>query len=207
MTPINLTPEKTLLGFLVRHGELNRANIWDSWGNYRLSDEGIQSVEKAAQWLSFNKIGRVISSDVPRAVETAQIIVNACNVACPFDHTDPNLRPWMVAGFTGKTKTPELVEKFKYYLEHPDIPIPDGESLDQLDLRVQVISQYLCSPYDGLPTVLAIHNSVIKAFMGLDDVKEVCDPGGVVCVYMTEKGEFEFDIVLGAIADPTLGVS
>ena len=200
---LNLDPSRELVGYLVRHGELTiGSNKWDGWGNYTLSAEGQESADKAGQWLSFEKIGRVISSDIPRAVETAQAIMNACDVACPFLACDPNLRPRMVADFTGKEKTPERVAEFKKYIENPDLVIPGGESGTQLNQRVQVIYQYLATPYDAKPTVLAIHNSVIKSLLNIDEVGEIVDPGGIIAAYMNEKGCIEFEVVLGA-AKPT----
>ena len=53
MSTLNLDPSRVLIGFLVRHGELNDMSIWDSWGSYDLSEEGRQQAEKAAQYLSF----------------------------------------------------------------------------------------------------------------------------------------------------------
>lgn len=35
--------------------------------------------------------------------------------------------------------------------------------------------------------------------MGLDDVKEAVEPGGIIAVYMDEKGEMDFEVVLGAV--------
>lgn len=194
MFPVNLDPSRTLIGWLIRHGELKNMDIWDGWGNYTLSAAGRESAEKAAQYLSFEKIGRVVSSDVPRTIETAQCIMNNCDVACPYLACEPNIRPWMVGIFTGQEKTRERKDAFKFYVKNPSIPIPEGESRDQLEERIQVIGQYLASPYMGLPTAIATHNSVLKLLMG----EEVgVDPGGVVAVYMKEHGELEFEVVLG----------
>lgn len=204
---LNLNPNHELIGYLVRHGELKNMQIWDSWGDYDLSEEGRQSAEKAAQWLSFEKIGRVISSDLPRTIQTAEIIMTACDVACPMLSCDPNLRPWMVGDeFTGKEKTPERVASFKKYIVDPTLVIPGGESRNQLNLRIQVIWQYLATPYDAKPSIIAIHNSVIKSLMGLDDIADAVAPGGVIAVYMDEKGEISFEVVLGAVT-PEIGVS
>jgi broad specificity phosphatase PhoE len=166
----NLDPRREKIGYLVRHGALDQPNSWDGWGDFSLSEEGCMQAEKAAQYLSFEKIGRLISSDVPRTVQTAEIIMNECNVCCPQLGSDPNLRAWMVAGFTGKEKTPENLAKFKYYVDHPSVPIPEGESLNQFADRIQVLSQYLSCPVDGYPSVFVIHNSVIKQFMGVGEV-------------------------------------
>jgi len=202
----NLNPNRVLVGYMVRHGELQSMNSWDGWGAYGLSETGLMSAEKAAQYLSFEKIGRVICSDLARTTQTGEIILNECCVCCPQLGTDPNLRAWMVAGFTGQEKTPENIAKFKYYVDNPTVPIPGGESLQQFEQRIQVLAQYMACPIDGYPSVFAIHNSVIKHFMGIGEVAEAVAPGGIVACYLTDKGEFEFEVVLGAV-EPEIGIS
>lgn len=195
----NVDPSHTRIGYMVRHGELVNMHIWDGWGNFQLSAEGHQQAQKAADWLSFERIGRVISSDIPRTMQTAQYLMDSGAVVCPFMGTDPNLRPWMVADYTGKEKTPERIATFMKYIEDPKLVIPGGESREQLHDRVQVIFQYLATPYNALPTVFYIHNSVIKSIMGLDDIADAVAPGGIIAVDMDEKGEISFSVVLGAV--------
>lgn len=174
-------------------------SIWDGWGSFDLSEEGRQQAEAAARWLSFERIGRVVSSDLPRAVHTAEYLMDTGAVQCPWLSTDPSLRPRMVGNFTGKEKTPERLAEFKKYIDNPDLQIPDGESENQLHLRIQPIYQYLATPYKCLPTAIFIHNSVIKSIMKLGNVREACSPGGIVAVYMNEQGEFSFQVVLGHV--------
>jgi|ERR1700676_3524525 len=196
---ITMDPSRQLIGYLVRHGELPNMNVWDSWASYDLSEEGKQSAEKAAQYLSFERIGRVISSDLPRSMSTAQYLMDTGCVSCPFLACDTNLRPWLLPEFQGKEKTPERLAQFMKYIENPDLVVPDAESHNQLVARVQVAFQYLCTPYNALPTAIFIHNSVIKALMGIPNVKEACSPGGIVAVFLDEKGAFSFEVVLGKI--------
>ena len=173
-------------------------SIWDGWGDYRLSERGLQQAEAAARWLSFERLGRVVSSDVPRTIQTAQCLMNMGNVECPMMYCEPNLRPWNVSTeFTGKEKTPEMIARFKPYLDDLTKVIEGGESGQQLCQRVQVIWQYICAPYKGLPTACFIHNSVIKALMGLLTIRDAVDPGGIIGVYMDEKGEIDFQVLLG----------
>ena len=147
--PINLTPFRELIGYIIRHGELCNMRIFDGWGNFDLSEEGKQQAEKAAQWLSFERIGRVVSSDLPRAMHTAEYLMDSGCVECPYLSTEPNIRPRKVGDFTGKEKTPARVAEFQKYIDNPNLVIPDGESGDQLHDRVQTIFQYLCAPYKG----------------------------------------------------------
>ena len=146
--------------------------VWDSWGDLDLSEEGCEQARRTAQWLSFERIGRIVSSDVPRTMHTAQYLMDTGAVLCPYMACDSNLRPWYVSDYTGKEKTPERIASFKKYIDDPDLVIPGGESRNQLHERVQVIWQYMQAPYKGLPTACFIHNSVIKSLMGLDDIKD-----------------------------------
>ena len=203
---LNPDPSRALIGYLVRHGELNIDNKWDGWGNFVLSDEGRQSAEKAAQWLSYQKVGRLVTSDLPRTVQTADILMNEIDLCCPFMATDPNLRAWAIGDFTGKEKTPERKAEFQHYRDNPDTPIPGGESWNQMHERVKVAFQYLCSPYNALPTVIVTHNSVLKGILDLDEKGDIVDPGGILAVYLNEKGEFEFDAVLGETKHSPEGV-
>jgi probable phosphoglycerate mutase len=195
----NMDPSKERIAYIVRHGELTKMSVWDGWGDLTLSEEGMQQAEAAARWLSFERIGRVISSDLPRTIQTAQYLMDTGAVSCPFMSTDPNLRPWMVAGFTGKEKTPERLAAFQKYLDDPTLVIPGGESHEQLEQRLQVIFQYIATPYNCLPTVFFMHNSAIKAVMGIPEVKESVKPGGIVAVDMDERGEISFQVVLGHV--------
>jgi broad specificity phosphatase PhoE len=186
---INLDPSLELIGFLCRHGELTSMSVWDGWSGMELSEEGKQQAEAAARWLSFERIGRVISSDLPRTMHTAQYLMDTGAVACPFLSTDPN--------FTGKEKTPERVAEFQKYIDDPDLVIPGGESGTQLGQRVQVIFQYLATPYDCLPTAIFLHNSVIKSVLGIEDTREAVSPGGIIGAYMDPKGVISFKVLLG----------
>ena len=198
MPAINLDPTRTLIGYIVRHGELNIENRWDGWGKYVLSSEGKESAEKAGQWLSFEHIGRIVTSDLPRALQTAEIVMGCCECACPFMATDPNLRAWAIGSFTGRKKTDEAKAEFRYYREHPEVKIPGGESWMDMQERIKVVYQYLCVPYNNLPTVIVLHNSVLKGILDLDEKGDVVEPGGCVAVYLNAEGKCEFEVVLGA---------
>ena len=195
----NMDPSLECVGYLVRHGELTNNSVWDGWGSLDLSEEGKQQAEAAARWLSFERIGRVISSDLPRAVHTAEYIMDSGAVQCPFLGTDPNLRPRMTGKFTGQEKTPERLAEFQKYLDDPDLIVPEGESENQLKLRIQVVFQYLATPYKCLPTVVVLHNSVIKAILGVQNIREAVSNGGIIAVLMDPKGEFSFQVVLGQV--------
>jgi len=198
---LNMTPSRERIGYLIRHGELKNMHVWDGWGDFELSEEGKFQAEKAAQWLSFERLGRAISSDIPRTIQTAQYTLDTGCISCPFLYTDPNLRPWMVADYTGQEKTPERIASFQKYMDDPALVIPGGESQDQLNDRIQVIFQYLATPYDAKPTAFFIHNSVIKSLLQKMHIKQAVAPGGIIAIDMDEKGEMYFEVVLGQVEE------
>lgn len=201
MHPVNPTPDRETVGYICRHGELNIKNRWDGWGSFVLSEEGRESAEKAGQWLAFERTGRLIASDLPRTLQTAEIIMQAIDVSCPFLATDPNLRAWALGDFSGKVKTPELKAELQHYRDNPDEMVPSGESWNQFCERVKVALQYLCTPYNALPTIIVTHNSVLKALLGFDEKGDIVDPGGIVRVDMLPSGELDFVAVLGETAE------
>lgn len=59
--------------YLIRHG-LDDENYIGGWSNVSLTDEGINQVEKTIDYLKQLKIKLIISSDIKRASQTADII-------------------------------------------------------------------------------------------------------------------------------------
>ena len=66
--------------YVVRHGESenNEKKCWTGWQDPRLTEKGRQDAERAGRVLSGIPFDRVISSDLCRAVETAEIVVPGC---------------------------------------------------------------------------------------------------------------------------------
>jgi len=209
--------------FIVRHGEteLNTANCWRGWENPALNEEGRQAAEAIANFFSWQRVGRVICSDLGRAMETAQYIMGTGNVCCPYVSPDPNLRSWAIGGFAGMKKTAASLARFKKFTDDPDLKIPDseqhpGESLNDFRARNERMTEYIATPYMGLPTVIVVHTSNITALQRLisevegneEESIDVVAPGGVLAVYMDTDGNLEMVPRLGEIkAEPTPEVS
>jgi len=208
---INMAPDCELIGYILRHGEtvLNANNCWRGWENPPLNEKGTEAAEAAGHYLGFQKLGRIVSSDLLRASQTAEIVMSCASVECPYISYDPNLRPWAISSkFAGMEKTAERLKDFKFYIDHPDVPIPpDGESLNQHRDRNEVIFPYLATPYKGLPTLVVCHTSNVTAAVRRIDEEtfqqeewtDVVEPGGLIAVYMDGKGTLSVIPVLGAV--------
>jgi len=210
-TPI-FSPWYPPIAYIVRHGETdsNAENLFRGWSNPALNEDGLRACQAIANYFSYERVGRVISSDLDRAMQTAQAIIDCGCVACPYLSTDFNLRPWGIASFTGKEKTAANLKKLDYYVRNPDVKVPpDGESRNDFKNRNRdAILQYLTVPYEGLPTVIVAHTSNLtdlhemiyekegQIIPGADDIVE---PGGIVAVYMDATGKMELQVRMGAI--------
>jgi broad specificity phosphatase PhoE len=199
--------------YIVRHGEteLNATNCFRGWENPSLNDEGIRAAEEIANYFSYERIGRVVCSDLDRASQTAEYIVNSGTILCPYLSPDFNLRPWGIAGFAGKEKTEALQKRLNFYIENPSIKIPDGESLKDFQDRQESLVHYIVNPYEGLPTVIVTHTSnltylaeAVDRDNGLDasrdpEVHDIVEPGGIVAVYLDTNGKMKLEPRLGVI--------
>jgi broad specificity phosphatase PhoE/uncharacterized protein YerC len=115
-------PEDSNL-YLVRHGDtdLNDENIVHGWTKQSLNDKGIEQAHKAAESLKDKDITHIVSSDLPRAKQTANIISKETGVPVTFDQ---NLRTWDAGDFDGTKKHDE----FKRYAEAKEDVTPPGSS-------------------------------------------------------------------------------
>ena len=177
--------EKILL-YLIRHGETRanspRNSTFRGWSDIPLDASGKAAAIKLAQQFSRISLSSIISSDIPRAVETAQTI-------SPGAKTDADLRPWNVGMFTGKERN-KFMPLMQEFVQDPSRIVPRGESLDQFQKRVLgAISSYA---QHSLPAPIAIvtHGSVITAIKRQYDPKSTAVflkdnevvPGGVLVI-------------------------
>lgn len=76
-TPI-FSPWYPPIAYIVRHGETdsNAENLFRGWSNPALNEDGVRACQAIANYFSYERIGRVISSDLDRALQTAQAILD-----------------------------------------------------------------------------------------------------------------------------------
>ena len=116
----------------VLHGETaaNDKDIVRGWGDYPITPEGKANVAVTAQLLrgGLPKVtfDRIFTSDLARAVETAQILSDITGL--PVDAT-PGLRSWNAGKLSGE-KVKDVKDDLQYYFEHPDDHPSDGESIN-----------------------------------------------------------------------------
>src|SRR6266581_6284322 len=80
-------------------------DMFRGWSQIPLSAFGQKQMTKTANWLKQIPISQIVSSDLPRAAQSAQMIGQATGAKVSLD---PRLRPLNVGQLTGQVITPEL---------------------------------------------------------------------------------------------------
>nr|XP_043616847.1 phosphoglycerate mutase-like protein 4 [Erigeron canadensis] len=154
---------------VVRHGETewNAERRIQGHLDIDLNDVGRQQAVAVAERLAGeSKISAIYSSDLKRALETAETIASRCGMLQVTQ--DPNLRERHLGALQGlvysdapkiKTKAYEALQSHGM-----DVEIPGGgESLNQLYERCTTALQTIASKHRGERVVVVTHGGVIRA--------------------------------------------
>jgi probable phosphoglycerate mutase len=127
---------------MVRHGETERNAAPDQvervrgWDNVPLNARGQQQAEEIGRKLSAYRIATIYSSNLRRALETAEAIQRLSRATPrPRLVRTVSLRPWFLGDFQGQPydKVRPLVEG--YQLRRPTVAVPGGESFHDFMAR------------------------------------------------------------------------
>jgi len=125
--------------YLIRHGETewNITGRWQGILDVPLNDLGREQARKLAAYLGQETIQAIYTSDLSRAVDTAQCLADVLQIVVIHDK---RLRELDIGIFQGLTK-PEILAKYPQelaaFLAQPyDYQIPEGESRLQLQARM-----------------------------------------------------------------------
>ena len=129
---------------LVRHGatDLNTARMFIGHNDAELNDIGRRQAEKLRERLAAERIDVIYSSDLKRAMTTAQIVASehALDVIACSDLREINYGAIDGLSFDEiKSRCPEVAELCVNW--SPKLVFPEGESVDELSKRV---SEFLC---------------------------------------------------------------
>lgn len=151
---------------VVRHGE----TIWNAAGRQQghadsdLTPTGLRQAELLADALSQRPLDALYSSDLGRAMRTAQCIADRTGLAI---RPDARLRERNLGVFQGLTPT-EVRERFpdeqaRLVSGDPDYVIPGGESARQrYDLAVECAEE-VAARHPGERVLLVTHGGVLSA--------------------------------------------
>lgn len=192
--------------YAIRHGETanNKDKKFRGWIEVPLNDRGIAQAKQARKYLESKGIKQVFCSDLGRAVETAKLAVPGKRA-----EKDPSLRPWDVGVFSGKER--DLYQSaLNHFIDNPDLPIPDGESLKEFSERQKkAFAKYIQEARKNGPILLVFHSSnciqLEKIVEGKDELGRPEDtdrvsPGGIM-VILDQGDDAKAEIVFGVVQE------
>ena len=154
---------------LVRHGVTpwNHDGLIQGWTDIPLSDLGRAQAERASTWLTSRPVARVITSDLSRAVETAEIVARPHRL--PVERFS-ELREYHCGDWEGRLYREVRAvdrERFLAWFNDPTVPMPGGESMAQAAARamprVRAVMAEMAGGGDDAPALLiAAHGGVIR---------------------------------------------
>lgn len=195
---------------LVRHGETawNRDDRIQGWAQVSLTDRGRHQATATAAYLADREpdVDAVISSDLPRAAETASILHSRAYPETPL-REEAGWRERDFGVFQG-------YDSAEFFTEYPEYAVIEngraaaentpekGESY--LEFRDRIRSEWsaLTDRIDGDTVVLVVHGGVIRVIVamieGLDfgtAIREVSPGNGSVTVIGYDCGRDEAEIL------------
>jgi len=149
---------------LARHGETdwNRESRFQGHADPPLNDLGRRQASELADALGHEELAAVYSSPLRRALETAEVVAARHELtAIPVE----GLREVDVGSWQGLTRDEvehRFPEQFDRWLEYGQ-GWDDGESYEQMGLRVLAALQELAARHDGGRIVALTHGGPIRA--------------------------------------------
>lgn len=152
--------------FFIRHGK-DDDRYRGGWSDRDLIPEGRQQAKLLAVHLNENnreyRIGKIISSDLPRTMTTAQIISDALHLPV---QAEPQLREMNNGDLLGMPND-EALERYPglfFSSLRMDEPYPNGESPDAFFARIQKWFDAFTAKYKGTDENILVvtHGGVIN---------------------------------------------
>lgn len=151
---------------VVRHGQTiaNKTGTLQGQTDTPLDETGIAQAQAVAEHLKSEQIDVVLSSDLGRAVATAEEIVKFHNGLTVIP--DQGLREWDLGDLQGKTyaelntEYPEVMAAFKTPAN--DLIIPGGESFIAFQNRISETLERIAAAYPGKRILLVSHGGATQ---------------------------------------------
>jgi HK97 family phage portal protein len=176
--------------FIGRHGTTDEdtKGVWSGWNDIKLNAQGRDEVAQTAQKLKGLGIKRIVSSELPRCLESAQMYANVLGVPMSTDARLNALNIGELAGLDEKVHC----DRLQLYIDNPDVPIPGGETVRGYQQRVNDCFDELQSNNESTgPILVMTHSSGAAVRIGrirsggdglenLEACSELLSPAGVV---------------------------
>ncbi len=155
---------------IVRHGEseANEKGVVAGHTDYKLTALGLEQARQTAAHLAGEQIDLVCSSDLTRAVQTAEPVAQARGLQI---HTYPEFRETFCGRWEGVTFAYLQEQEAQTYAEFRDnymyFTLPEGESIWDSGVRFYNKVKELAESNPDKTIFIAAHGAVIRVFWAL----------------------------------------
>lgn len=152
---------------LIRHG----ATAWNDEKrvigstNLPLSDNGKHQAFQLSQRLRDEEIGRIISSNMQRAIETAHIIAGECGLRVEIDSRIREADFGMWEGLTVGEIQEKYAESFQRWQSDPASSPPGGENPKGLKKRIDSFLSELKENHPGEIVTIVSHGVALQTLI------------------------------------------
>jgi 2,3-bisphosphoglycerate-dependent phosphoglycerate mutase len=186
---------------LVRHGqsEWNLLNLFTGHTDVELSKQGQKEAAKAAELLKDISLHRAHTSDLKRANDTLQIILEKTGQDSIPVRKDPAIKERHYGDLTGMNKDEAKKqfgeELFLKYRRSWDVAPPNGESLKDTALRsIPYYEEHILKDLkDGHNVIVAAHGNSLRSIvkhldqLSEDEIVQTEIGTGVVYIYEIDE--------------------
>lgn len=151
--------------YLIRHGETewNRQGRLQGHSNVKLSPEGIHQAQLLANHMPIPHVDAIYSSDLARAVATAEILAERFHLAV---YKMPELRENYFGNWEGKSMgelATECPDDFgKFFTAPEEFSPPNGENFLHCQARVTNALSRIISRHDNQNVLVVAHGALIR---------------------------------------------
>jgi broad specificity phosphatase PhoE len=150
----------------LRHAETNAKAKEITLGrvDWPLNEEGIKSTKSLinSKILNKYKIDLIICSPLERAIQTAQIISDAMNISVIVDARIIERNYGEMSGLTWEQFEKEYPQLAKTNTKVYQDNLPEGETIKEVENRVEDFIKQLKPRYNGKTILLVSHTGVIR---------------------------------------------
>ena len=154
--------------FLIRHGETewNKEGRLQGNSNVLLSPEGIRQAQLLAEHAPFNNVDAIYSSDLSRAVHTAEILAKRFDlpVIQESGFRETNFGRWEGRQISELAlDVPDGFEKF--FIKPDKVHPPGGETFLESQARVVTALEEIVADHDNQSIIIVSHGSAIRLML------------------------------------------
>jgi alpha-ribazole phosphatase len=155
---------------LVRHGETdwNRQRRYQGQSDVPLNETGREQAAAAGRRLARQQISHLVSSDLRRARQTAEVIAARCQLEVRHDS---RLREMSFGAWEGLTHDQIQARwpgaRTAWFADPVHTAPPEGETLAQVSERVQAVLKEIARAQGGQTVVLVAHGGVLRTLICL----------------------------------------